>query len=622
MNADAYMLLTTILHDRPCIDPSLQTAIDTTPFAILSIVQQCYYVLHMVSVTRALLYNDHSAYAQTVQRLVEKLPEDGSGEAVRPQLPSAQPRCITPLATPCETEESTAKRPHSEGKASILQRRPMSSHSGLSSSPQALETMTEKKAEQSSLEHPSSSRSRTSLSPLLPVLPACSLDVSVTIVGGGTVSRALLHLLLDQHPSLLHPTRITVITRQPEKLNLFASRGVLCLHRKYGTEALNFCHVLILACQPGAQLEDFIENHFSAKAYGNDPLHQVAHLKPSTVVISCLAAYPITKLAAQLHHDERLILRTHVSSITMLPEIGEEYVAMARNSMALCLQKTADEDSFLKKAVREAERHRIELAVEKILETQYRSKSNDGSLAPGEEDCQKIPEDLARRAALYAAVKEDRARMQPTDPMELLMENSNAVTDEFLMDVWAAIQAYVRSEFDVREKEKARRVQALRMLQGEGPLIPFGSSSSSPAVPLSVGIAKRKEGKAEAQSAAKQSEGPFLCAALAMLPPSAHVAVVDHLVFRYRPPTPNNKFLPSERRSGQRNRRLTSVVSSSFQSTRIGLPGAGSSAETLWLALRRLASVYSDETSFTDDLRLQYREVVKAEPGTELEKIV
>lgn len=622
MNADAYMLLTSVLDDRPCIDLSLQTAIDTTPFAILSIVQQCYYVLHMLSVTRALLYNDQSAYAQTVQRLVEKLPEDIPGEVLRHPLPSAQPPRVIPLSTPCDVDECIARSKQSELKLGKIGPRRASSLSKSSSPSLQLRPIPENSTEITTFDV----RAQNSLPVLFPVTPACSLDVSVTIIGGGTVSRALLHFLLDQHPSLLHPTRITVITRQPEKLNLFASRGVLCLNRKYGTEALNSCHALILACQPGAQLNDFIANHFSAKAYGDNPLHQVAHLKPSTVVISCLAAYPVTKLAAQLSHDERLIIRTHVTSITTLPEVGEEYVAMARNRMALCLQKTADEDSFLKKAVKEAHHHRMELAVERILDAQYRSKSNDGNCSEDEEECgQKIPEDLARRAALYAAVKEERARMQPTDPLELLMSSNSVVTIEFLMAVWDGIQAYVRSEFVVREKEKAKRVQALKMLQGkddDGQSTAVGSASSSQGASLSVGVAKRREGKAEAQSAAKQSEGPFLCAALAMLPASVHEAVVDQMVFRYRPPPPNEIFFPSERRSGQSSGRFSLVVSSCVQSGAVESLGTQNAMDTLCAALRRLASVYPDERAFTDDLRLQYREVVKAERGAQVEKII
>lgn len=619
MNADAYMLLTNVLEDRPCIDSSLQTAIDTTPFAISSIVQQCYYVLHLISVTRALLYDDQSAYAQTVQRLVDKLPEDSSEDPVHPPLPSARERDVSLLLPDNGDEGQLLNREH----LNEVINGPLKITSPLLSSSDSV--LLAKNASEAHPERPqcgvSFSSRPASHTALLPVVPARSLDVSVTIVGGGTVAKALLHFLFDQHPSFLHPTRVTVITRQPEKLNLFASRGVLCLDRKHGTDALNSCHALILACQPGAQLEDFVENHFNCKAYGNNPLHRVAHLKASTVVVSCLSAYPITKLASQLHHDGRLIIRTHVASITALPEVGEEYVSMTRDSTALSIQKIADEDSFLKKAVQEAKQHRIEIAVERILGAQYRGK---GSTSDLEEDVQKIPEDLARRAAFYAAIKEERMRMEPVDPLQVLISHMNTVNDEFLISVWAAVQTYVRIEFDVRETEKARRVQELKIF-GQGEEAKQSPSEESRCfhrtISQGINIVKRREGKAEAQSAAKQLEGPFLCAALAMLPSSVHVAVVDHLVFRYRPPNANEKLFLTEKESTERSSRLSSAVSFALTGT-IGVLGQRNLADTIRVVLSRLPSLYPDEHAFTNDLRLQYAEVIKAEVGTELEKII
>lgn len=619
MNADAYMLLANVLEDRPCIDSSLQTAIDTTPFAINSIVQQCYYVLHLISVTRALLYDDQSAYAQTVQRLVDKLPEDSSEDPVHPPLPSARERDVPLLSASNGDGEQMLSREHLKKVVNA----PFKITSPLFSSSDVFlpaKTASETHPESHLCGVPTTSLP-VSHSPLLPVVPARSLDVSVTIVGGGTVAKALLHFLLDQHPSLLHPTRVTVITRQPEKLNLFASRGVLCLNRKHGTKALNSCHALILACQPGAQLEDFVENHFNCKAYGNSPLHRVARLKSSTIVVSCLAAYPISKLAAQLRHDERLIIRTHVASITALPEVGEEYVSMTRDTTALFIQKIADEDSFLKKAVQEAAQHRIEIAVERILGAQYREK---GSTSDSVEDVQKIPEDLARRAAFYAAEKEERMRMKPVDPLQVLISNMNTVNDEFLVTVWAAIQTYVRIEFEVRETEKARRVQALKVL-GQGEEITRspseGGRSFRRTISQDMSIVKRREGKAEAQSAAKQSEGPFLCAALAMLPSSVHAAVVDHLVFGYCPPNANEKLFLTEKESTERSGRLSSAVSFA-RNEEIGVSGQRNLVDTICVVLSRLPSLYLDEHAFTNDLRSQYAEVIKAEIGAELEKII
>lgn len=586
-----HALLTAVMQDKPCVDPSLHNAIETTPFAMLSIAQQCYYVVHMISVTRALLYDDQSAYSQTVQRLVEKLPDDTKDAPKHPPLPSQH---VSRRASQFSNDPNNARNSSSSITSSSVLTAKGGGGGGRGT------PLTSPKLPVPPPPLSDVAPAPPSPPPLLPVIPACKLDISIAIIGGGAVVRQLLHLLLDDHPSLLHPTRITVITRQPEKLNIFAAQGVMCLGRKHGTEALNRCHALILACQP-SQLDDVIQNHFSAKAYGNDPLHQVARLKGSTVVISCLAGFPKVKLAQLLHHDQRLIIRTRVASMSALPTVADEHELLVRDCMAVRVQNMADHDSFLKDAVKQAEQHRINQAVSRLMDLQYRD--------PGEHSA--LPFDLARRAALNAVLEEDRSRVHPKPANELLLETYD-VEYPFLLVVWQAIQTYVAAEFDIKEGERAKRAMALRSLQHPG----AGQDGAAVTEVKRTGALpqRRRHGgnaKEEAHSAATKSEGPLLCAALATLPASVHQAVVENIVCRYAPPTPNAGLFSSAPVPSISGKELGESLSPSTAS----FAGKVESERVARTILRRLATVFRDEGQLARHLQQHYRDVLRPEEG-------
>lgn len=571
MNADTYALLTSVLIDKPCTDPCLQETIETTPFAIYSIAQQCYFILHVISLTRSLLYDEPSAYSQTLQQLVDKLPSDDSDAPICPPLPSQNPK--TSHFSEADANDTTLP----SGMRSP-RRRPVGEVSTTSMSSCSMQGM---------------SLSSAPVPKVLPVVPSCSLDLSVTIVGGGTVVRELLHILLDQHPSFIHPTRITVITRQPEKLNIFATRGVLCLNRKHGTEALNDCHALILACQP-AQLDDFIQNHFSAKAFGNDPLHQIAKLKPSTIVVSCLAAYRTVRLAALLNHEERLIIRPTVDSLCALPEIADEHVYDEKNCMDARIQRMIDQDSFLRKAVAEAHNNQVDEAVRRLLV--YGSERNMGKNSS-------LPAELAQRAALYQVIQNDRAKYTTISPTECLIELGNP-SYEFFLTVWAALQVYVAKELEMHEGEKRKGIQ-----QGEGQSGTLGYKGIKLLPTLAL---KKKASKQEAQKEAKQSEGPFLCAALSMLPQSVHSTIVQQVVERYHPSSAHKGVFssldcPSTERSSSE---LTAVSATTGQNAVLNLNRVAHSA------LRRLSTLYPIEVRFVDDLQEHYRVILRQEEAS------
>lgn len=546
MNANVYTLLSVVLRDWPSVDTSLRSTVETVPFAFRCIVEQAFYTMYVVSSTRALLYNDRSAYSQTVQLLVEKQQQQD-----QPPLPIAR---RTEGSLPPLSDRSTAS---AGPDAPLMLEVPLVAQCGEA---------------------------------LLPVTPSYSLDLTITLVGGGTVVRQLLHLLLDEHPSFVHPTRITVITRQPENLNVFASRGVVCLQRKHGTEALKRCHVLFLACQP-TQLDDFISTHFSSKAFGNDPLHQVATLRRSTLVVSCIAAFPCHRLAAMLHHDPRLVVQVVVPVTAPLPDLAEVHEEREQECLKTRVQAMADQNSFLKEAVMEAEKHRVEEEVKAILAANSNNSNAKRNIdSAGDEkvdDRGSVPIDIARRAALHAVREKDLEAASSKTISKCLEECDEIVAPSFFASVWEAVEAYVAVEFEIKERDRA----AVKARSGAGSL-------ASPS-------ASRATSKNEAQSAAKKSEGPFLCAALACLPASVHTAVVDSVVMRYRPPTPHADLFARSHCGDS----LTSRITTNSCEKKSLLSGVSPSA------FRRLTHVFSDEKSFIARLQERFNAIVASDAG-------
>ncbi|KAK7201630.1 NADP oxidoreductase coenzyme F420-dependent [Novymonas esmeraldas] len=264
MNADYALLLNTVLAERGCTDASLQRTAETVPLVYRTLAEHNFYLLHLVSVVKALLHEEDAAFAH-MARL----------QAQRHTSPTADAAAVT-------TTSSTLS-PHIAVAAVVP-----------------------------------------------PLAPSDSLDMQLTIVGGGTCCELMLRLICGcgrtggggvaatstaVRAPLVHPSHITVVTRQPERLMAFAEMGVHCLARHHGRRAAAQSDVVVLACPP-AQLKEVTRDLFAVAA---DAATEVATstaataaattgtadaplLQPNTVLISCMAGVPVRKVAQSFQH--------------------------------------------------------------------------------------------------------------------------------------------------------------------------------------------------------------------------------------------------------------------------------------------------------------------------------
>lgn len=291
MNADYAFLLNTVLSERGCADTSLQRTAQTVPLAYRTLAEQSYYILYVVSVVKALLHEEDGAFAQLAR-----------AQADRHVVPAAAGNTRVGSAS----GSGTAPR----GAASV-----------------AL--------------------------PVPPLTPSDSLDVQFTIIGGGTCCELLLRLLCGRgrggaaggvaaasavgaRQPLVHPSHITVVTRQLDQLAAYAGLGVHCLTRHQGLHAVASSDVVVLACPP-AQLGDVTRDLYAAAttdsttaaaaskatsaaaslfstggSAGSAPLGGasaaaasagVRLLRANAVLLSCLAGVPVRKVANAFHHE-------------------------------------------------------------------------------------------------------------------------------------------------------------------------------------------------------------------------------------------------------------------------------------------------------------------------------
>lgn len=211
MYTDYALLLNTVLSESGCTDASLQETAETVPLVYRTLAEHSYCLLHALSVAKALLHEDDAAFAHLARAQAQR------------QKPAAET-----LSTPAPPV--------------------------LSVSP----------------------------SPIPPFAPSDSLDMYLTIIGGGTCCELLLRLICSHgcagggrgagilcgtttRDPLVHPSHITVITRQPERLARYADLGVHCLARHHGRQAVERSDVVVLACPP-AQLQEVARDLFTSAA--------------------------------------------------------------------------------------------------------------------------------------------------------------------------------------------------------------------------------------------------------------------------------------------------------------------------------------------------------------------
>ncbi|KAG8340614.1 hypothetical protein TRVL_08557 [Trypanosoma vivax] len=218
-----------------CVDPSLTPSITGAPFVVATIAQQCFYACQMVSTSHATLSDGGSGF-WSVMRTVAEVRERFARSRVVP--PKKQCESLS-----CTVASIGASDDCSSSMASI--------DDGFCNANETLSM-------------------RTPLPVLSTSRQLSPLAFRVVVVGGGRVGRAIVERLLEA-PHLIHPSRITIITRQTESVAQFAGRGVQCTGKESGRSALLQCHVLIIACQQ-AQFYDFAKiycpRQFSSEMVG------------------------------------------------------------------------------------------------------------------------------------------------------------------------------------------------------------------------------------------------------------------------------------------------------------------------------------------------------------------
>ncbi|RNF04252.1 hypothetical protein TraAM80_05388 [Trypanosoma rangeli] len=316
-----------------CVDPTLHPSTRAAPLVVSIITQQCLYLCHSASSCQALLNEGDSLFWHIMRRVAEAR------------------ACYVALRTP-PPPRPLRKRVGAWNEESLQLSAPPVRGSHCTSSRGSSSHSVEEKTFPSALHSVSLPLRRQLLSPL---------EFRVVVVGGGRVGRAIVERLL-QASYLIHPSRITIITRQPETVVQFADRGVQCTGRTEGRQALMECHVLILACQQ-TQFYDFASIYCPrhtqkpvrpARKVGNDnpagqenlctkkrlrrekkrTLRDVVNkwrtiedndyadgipgatmtrlLKPGTFVFSCCAALETHKIARELGHLDPLVVNTEV----------------------------------------------------------------------------------------------------------------------------------------------------------------------------------------------------------------------------------------------------------------------------------------------------------------------
>lgn len=209
--------------DLTCVDSSMHSSISTAPLVVSTITQQCLYLCHAASACQALLSEGTSSFWHIMRRVAAARERYVTSHSLPPSSSFIPKKSEVRKAS----EQSSSCAPRTDGNAGGG-----GTHvrHGPGFSPLA----------------PHQQRQKLLLSPL---------ELRVVVAGGGRVGRAIVERLL-QAPDLIHPSRITIITRQTETVAQFAGRGVQCTGKYGGRQALLDCHVLVVACQQ-TQFYDF-----------------------------------------------------------------------------------------------------------------------------------------------------------------------------------------------------------------------------------------------------------------------------------------------------------------------------------------------------------------------------
>lgn len=386
MNADTHLLLQSVLAETGCMDASLEQTMITAPFVYHLIAEQGYYVAYMTSAIKALLQSEESAYITIVSAIAHANEEEARRKKISALFAALQqPDRVVDLST------------------------------ALPVAPQELR----------------------------PVRPSSSLDMKITIIGGGACCGLLLRLFCGSHlhgKPLIHPSHLTVITRQPDRLQAYAQLGVHCLRRHHGHAALQSSDVVYLMSPP-AQLKDVAATCFSA-CNPRTGLEEPVQLKKNAIVFSCMAGISKEKIAVAVRHELQLILCSEVDTLAQpmmlgttepsLPAAATLYSEAMQENASRRVEKMKYDASFLRPAVLQwmdiAEQHRRAGAEQWVIAAaphsgrHRRERRRAGDVAP--------PPAMA-------------------DYMESHADAARHSTVRFIQQVWTVMQTFVRTSLAI-----------------------------------------------------------------------------------------------------------------------------------------------------------------------------
>ncbi|KAG5505185.1 hypothetical protein JIQ42_04373 [Leishmania sp. Namibia] len=457
MNTDYALLLNTVLSESGCADASLQHTVETTPLVYRALAEHSYYLIYVVSVVKALLHKDDAAFAHLAREQAQR-PQATAGTLSTPVPPQHPPR--TSIVSPSD---------------------------------------------------------------IPPPAPSDSLDMQLTIIGGGTCCELMLRLICGRGPvggggdagifsssatrdPLVHPSHITVVTRQPDSLAPYAELGVHCLTRHHSRRAVAHSDVVMLACSP-AHLNEVARDLFASTAMETAtsaassekkvaptaplpslPLTAAAMpvLQQNAILLFCTAGVPKRKVAQAFRHSSL--------NLTFMPLL-HTFGAHTRCTAPVCdsdntpSETAADALSTLRMAsplsadIRKTpeyfdgslEKNSLEEAAQRFTNAMaaYRSSricemhSSTSFLRPA------VLEHVAASAAAGAATAREaalwRAPRLPGDsscltgtvPPRLVdftagRHPSTCPTLAEYLDLWSVLKAYVRATFAEESRKLAR----------------------------------------------------------------------------------------------------------------------------------------------------------------------
>lgn len=173
------------------------------------------------------------------------------------------------------------------------------------------------------------------VSPRVPkIVTATPLQLRVVLIGCGSLGSLIATHLLQR--GILHPTSLSIVTRQPELLNQFASKGVRCFPQDE-TAVVAEADVIVCACQPG-QLE-----MVSKRLHGKIP--------QGCVIVSVLCGISAEKLRSEFGSPLCLVATVDVAALAFVTSKAVDAVqSEARERRMRSIQET-DAPSFLRGGV-------------------------------------------------------------------------------------------------------------------------------------------------------------------------------------------------------------------------------------------------------------------------------